>query len=534
MHFSRFQFFIFGSFVLLGGIYVIGIVSRAIWFDEAITMLSLSQAEFTQLAPGPFYVSDLKNTFSGVATVPELLTHYRQTDVHPPLYFLLAHLATLVFGNSLGVARAVSMVLVLASVVLFARWMVRSHHRDPWIYTAIYALSFAAVTTAQDARGYGLVLLLGVSAWCLLADLQERIGIGRFWREVALGLICGALLLTHYFSALLVAALLAWHVLNAFVDRKPVALLAPVVAVLTFLPWAPVFLEHLNARPDQMTGFLGVVEWAKRTAYLSAGQVFSATSYAVPDNVQRLGRIAVLCLMVMGAISVLYRPGNDPRPIRFARIALFVPAVGLLGFLAVSIIMDRWFAVLRYMLFFAPFLAYLAARGALVLGAGVSSASGWPPSRLVVPALLIAAQISMVNFGWEANANRGGTYLRTISNEIAHYGSDKSLVVIDTGSGRGTPLAAAYELPGEARAFALGRSADMWEADAQQLADQLASANYVYLLFTIERGSMESDKALLYGPIVDQLTAAGLVRTDVSPDGDGWRYYAKWVREGRT
>jgi hypothetical protein len=52
----------------------------------------------------------------------------------------------------------------------------------------------------------------------------------------------------------------------------------------------------------------------------------------------------------------------------------------------------------------------------------------------------------------------------------------------------------------------------------------------VLLLFTIERGAMESDKALLYGPVVGAIEAAGFERVEAMPAGDGWRFYARWIK----
>lgn len=514
-------------------IYAIGLVSRSIWFDEAITLQSLSAVPFRGIAPGWHDIAVMKPYLEGTTTLAQLLDHYVSTDVHPPLYFLIVYAATLIFGTSLAVARGVSLVLAVASVALYTRGLLRLRLADPWILALVYGLSFSVATSAQDARGYALILLLTVAAWRLLTDMPETTGRARILREIGLGIICGALMLTHYFAVLLVIGLMGWHLAEALWRRTPAALVAPIVCTLVFLPWLPVLLHHLGVRPDQMTGFNGLVEWAKRVANLIPGQVFSTTHYAIPGEVQKFGRIAVLALMVTGAVSVLRRPGATPAQARFARIAVVVPALGISAFLAVSILLDRWFDTLRYFLFFAPFVTYLAARGALAAGAGLATLGG-ARLRLVPAGLLIAAEVAMLNFGWEANYNRGGEYYNTIADTLRETGTDRSLVVIDMGHGRGALLAAGHALPPETRAYLLDPDPAAWPAAAAEIAPMLETAQQVLLVFTIERGSMESDKALLYGPIVDALETAGFDRIEALPSGEGWRFYARWIKADGT
>ena len=509
-------------------VYAIGLFSRSIWYDEAITLLSLSASSIEGLPLGQQILGELKHHLAGVTSFAGVVEHYRYEDVHPPLYFLISHVFTLLFGTDLYIVRTVSLLLVLGSVLVFARLLLRNDHRYPWIYALIYGLSFAVVTSAQDARGYALVLLLGVLAWKLLSEMPFHQGRARLIREVVLGLVCGGLLLTHYFAALLVIAISALHLLDAIFRRKPVALIAPCVATLVFLPWLPILFEHLQARPAQMTGFQGLVEWAKRGANLTAGQVFSATNISVPPVAQKLGRFAVMGLVLIGAISVLIKAGQNPRQVRIARMALLVPAIGLSGFLILSIAMDRWFVTLRYFIFFAPFIAYLAAHGALTLGAGLGRILG--QLRMAPACVFLVMQAAMLNFGWETNFNRGGAYYDTIGEQIEEGDVTSTLVLIDPGQGRGTPLAAAHSLPEETAAFLLQRDPKDWASDASKIEALLDEVETVYLIFTIERGSMQSDKVALYGPLVDMLEKESFDRVEAQPINQGWRFYAKWSR----
>ncbi|MEM8538954.1 MAG: glycosyltransferase family 39 protein [Pseudomonadota bacterium] len=351
----------------LTALYAVGIFSRAIWFDEAITIQSLA-AEPLSIPPAGFVdLGVFKPSLTGTTTLPRLIDHYINVDIHPPVYFATAHAATLLFGNHLEVVRFVSAALILLSVLIYARSLRRQETPQIWAYLMIYGFSFAAVTTAQDARGYAMAVLLSMAAWhVLLLMAEETLSERRvaLWKDIALGVLCGLMLLTHYFALFAAVPILGWRFLSGLRRRDLRCFIAPLITFFVFLPWFPVMLDHLGARPGQMVGFLGVVEWAKRMAQYAPGQIFSITSTDVPFAVQGLGRRIVLVLLVIGTIRALWPTKTPTATNHYRWIAVWVPAVGLLLFLVTSIVMNRWFDTLRYLLFFAPFIIYLAALGA--------------------------------------------------------------------------------------------------------------------------------------------------------------------------
>ncbi|MFD2740140.1 glycosyltransferase family 39 protein [Sulfitobacter aestuarii] len=516
----------------IGGIYLVGILSRSIWYDEAITLQSLSGQRLAAQEFGFVDIGALKTFVTGTTSLPELIRRYIETDVHPPLYFILAHAATLIFGTQLVVVRGLSLVLVLFSALLYRRLLGQVGERTGLGVMLVYALSFAAITTAQDARGYALVLLLVILAWRLLI-LAARCGSGqgRFRIDFLLGLTCGGLLLTHYFALFVVLPLLGWRMIETTRNRDPAGLIAPLVCACVFAPWLPVMLEHLGARPEQMAGFQGVLPWSKRMMLLLPAQVISATHGGFPDILQNALRGVVLLLMLIGTLRIMLHPAPAPERRGLEHIAVFVPAAGLLCFLLVSILLDRWFDTFRYLLFFAPFLCYLAARGALLVGTVLASPFGRKAYVAASPlVILIAVQLAMANFGYETNRNRGGAYFKSIAHQLRSVGVRDSLVIIDPGNGRGTLLAAAQALPEENAAYVLPRDPAQWAESAERLAPQLAELKMVLLVFTITRGNMESDKTLLYDPIVQTLEAAGFIGAEEPPVPHGRRFYAKWER----
>lgn len=520
----------FIALILLAIVYSFGVFSRSIWYDEAITLQSNAVADYVQPAAGPLVAAEVQRLFAGVRTLPQLIDGYIENDVHPPLYFGVANAATWVFGNSLTVMRFVSLALVLGSVALFARLMARFEPPNAMAYVLTYGLSFSVATSAHDARGYAMVLFLAVLAW-LTAAPRDNDDDPRpvLWRVVVNGLACGGLLLTHYFAVFIVVPLLGVQVLRGLVTRRFLYWLSPLVAFLVFLPWLPVMLHHMGARPDQMTGFPGLVGWVKEMLAFLPGQVFSATSFDVPNVAQRLGRLACFALIGLGMLQVLLWNTAALRRWSHANIALFVVVVGVGLFFVAALLMDRSFNALRYWTFFTPFLAYLAARGALMLGQGIARAIPAVPRQAPVW-LLVAGLAAMLNFGFETNRNRGGGFYRSIAAEVAQAGTDQSLIVADPGVGRGATLAVAYEVAPDQMLYLLPRDPTEWGASARALEPLLDNRSTVILAFTIDRGSMNADKTALYGDFVALFERLGYQRAPIIATAQDGRHYAKWTR----
>lgn len=517
--------------ILLAIILSIGIFSRAIWYDEAITMQSL--AATTYLNPGVGFVSvaDLKPFVQGQSTPFGVIEHYVETDVHPPLYFLVAYVGTLIGGTHLESVRFVSLLLTLAAVAVFAVTLRKSGVRHALAISAVFGLSFGLATSAQDARGYAMILLLAVASWHYAVMLPDATSTARRIRgEIIFGLIAAGLLYTHYFAVLLVAAFMAWHLLGGIIRKERAVIIAPLVCTLAFLPWVPILLDHLGVRPDQFNGFQGIVEFLKRSGLHLGGVIISPTYVEFPNVVAKLSRIAILGLAVLGALEIIARKPDGTPFSRLGLSAIVVPALALFVFAGVSIMLDKWFDALRYYLFFAPFVAFLAASGALLIGRGLAAVTDIAWLLWVPISLLVLVQFGMINFGWEANANRGGSSFASMAETVAAIPADESLVIVDTGTGRGNILAAAYSLPTDTTAYLLSPNANDWDTAATEIATSLEGVNQIVLMFTIDRGRFGTDKTALYTTLTTQFDAAGFVRGTPNPSEWESNYYARWTR----
>ncbi|HET6954271.1 MAG TPA: glycosyltransferase family 39 protein [Acidimicrobiales bacterium] len=169
---------------LLVGSVVLGVALRFVqrsplWLDEALSV---------NIARLP--VDDLL----------EALRH----DGHPPLYYLLLHYWMRVFGEGDVAVRALSGVFAAASLPL--AWVggrgLAGRSGARWALVVV-ALSPYCVRYGTETRMYSLVMLLVLAGYLLVLDALSA----PTWpRLVGIGGISGLLLLTHYWSFYLLAA----------------------------------------------------------------------------------------------------------------------------------------------------------------------------------------------------------------------------------------------------------------------------------------------------------------------------------------
>jgi dolichyl-phosphate-mannose-protein mannosyltransferase len=121
-----------------------------------------------------------------------------QSDVHPPLYFILLRLWQDIFGDSDEAARGLSVVAGVAAVALIfdvGRWWGGT---TVGLWAALLmAVAQPQINLSQDARPYALATLLVLAAADALVRI-EQLGNNRR-RSIALGMSLAAACLTHYF-----------------------------------------------------------------------------------------------------------------------------------------------------------------------------------------------------------------------------------------------------------------------------------------------------------------------------------------------
>jgi mannosyltransferase len=210
---------------------VVGVIVRFVadtpmWLDEALTV------NIAELRP------------------PQMLDALR-ADGHPPLYYLLLHGWMQVVGTSDGAIRALSGVFSLASLPLV--WIAGRRVGGTtlaWIATGALAMSPLALRYATENRMYSLVVLLVLAGWLLIDDLWKQT---TAWRLVALAIVGGALLLTHYWALFLLGAIGLVTMVRWWRTSGPQRAAAGWVMVglvgggVLFVPWLPSFVQQLTS-----------------------------------------------------------------------------------------------------------------------------------------------------------------------------------------------------------------------------------------------------------------------------------------------
>ncbi len=259
-----------------------------LWLDEAITV------EISRRSIGGLFAA---------------LRH----DGAPPLYYLLLHYWTAIFGGSDGAVRALSGVLSVATLPLawiagrrvarvaaqFGHVDKSKTHRAGTAALLLFATSPYAIRYGSETRMYSLVVLLvllfGLATARALEEPRPR-------RWVALTLVTAALAYTHYWTFLLLATVAIFLLLQSrrrVQYREPCrkALFSMLAASVLFLPWLPTFLFQMLH-----TG----TPWAPKVqAQVLLDTIFDWAGHA------STGSLLGLVLLFTAFMGLTARPGPD-------------------------------------------------------------------------------------------------------------------------------------------------------------------------------------------------------------------------------
>jgi len=290
-------------------------------------------------------------------------------DVHPPLYYIVLEGWRAIAGDGPSVLRGMS-VLAGLLVVPLAFGLVREAARldiaedrrtAALLAAAMIAIHATQVLQSRNARMYALGTLLAAgSAWLILRANRATV---RTWAWWALwGLAAAAAVATHYYLAFTVAAQAAWALGAARTRRRlQELLLAGLVALAVFAPWAPVLWRQARqVRAAYWIPPAGLTSLAEGIARWGTG--FETEPVA-----------SLVALLVIASLVAAARVGRAGR-----FFALQAAAPWILG-LVVSVSAGRPIVLDRYMLFAQVFLlcawAVTVTRvGARALAAGAALA----------------------------------------------------------------------------------------------------------------------------------------------------------------
>jgi uncharacterized membrane protein len=312
--------------------------TSSLWLDEALTV------NISQLPVGD-------------------MVRWLRHDGHPPLYYLLLHVWTDLFGTGDVAVRALSGVFGLLTLPL--AWIAGRRRGGPllgWITVAFVALSPFAVRYSDEARMYSLVMLLAFAGYLLLDDVLRR-GRAGLLRYAGITAVTAALLYTNYWALWLLATAgvvvlwQAWRGADPEVRMRAWRVVgALVVGGLLFVPWLPSMLYQ-----SAHTG----------TPWASPSRPTVAVAYTLSDFSSGLyadGAFFAIALALLIVLGVFGRAVDrrtialDLRTIRQLRVEAIVAAATFVIGMITSYAAKGAFAT-RYAAVIFPFVALLVAGG---------------------------------------------------------------------------------------------------------------------------------------------------------------------------
>jgi len=318
--------------------------ARGIWIDEAFTLY--------------------------IARLPwrEAVDQLRQTDPHPPLFYLLFRLWNRL-GTDLTTVRGFSIFWGTLTVLATALLGIRVGGRTVGLSAGfLVAGSALAIQTSVEARMYSLLSFLVVAAAIFFIEAVRHPSSTLRWGGYALFIALAAYV--DYFAWLVVAGHAAYVVLA---ERGSQAvrlgfLLAVLAAVAAFVPWLPVTAEQLATGHFATTwkGAMPVHAPLNMVALTGfGGYLIGLGGYLFPPSRNSVWQVILispfLALMWLGTL----RRKGDRQPEGVLLVCTWiVPVLVLVG---ASIASGTHYAIPRYTGFLVPFFSLLVARGLLRL-----------------------------------------------------------------------------------------------------------------------------------------------------------------------
>ncbi len=167
-------------------------------------------------------------------------------DVHPPFYYFLLKIWSMIFGTSLVSLRMMSVFFGVVAIILLFFLVKKWFGKKPaMVATLAMAISPFLVRYGMEMRMYMVILTIVLAATYVLTLAVEN-NQKRWWVLYAILVALG--MYTHYFTALiwLTHILYLQFVLKKPVYKKPI-IFAYLGAVLLYIPWIPALLGQMKS-----------------------------------------------------------------------------------------------------------------------------------------------------------------------------------------------------------------------------------------------------------------------------------------------
>jgi hypothetical protein len=458
--------------VLAAGICLPGLFSRAIAYDEGITLLDTAGNALTGWPTSPQPAGELKPKLYGNPSLSQITLQLRQTDVHPPLYYWVLSFWRQAFGPSLEAARALSLVCSVAVVGLLYCFCVVGGVRHPVIPTLTFALTAASIDQAQQARSYSLALLL-LGSMALVALLlwkrEPKSEMTRALGFAAVALLGNAAFLTNYLTMFSAAVIIVWLALVIQRGRAALLVITAVVSVATVAPWAPALADQLRSRPGQFTGFRGFPLELVHHLLAYAHNLLMPTQMG---DVEHLAFVAGMAAFASLCAIALLRTKSAERP-HFLVLVWALALAPSVGLMTLDVLFDKHLVEERYFYFAVPALVVLITHKLGAFRQPLRSLTYLPLG------ILWLSQLICVNWGYEVAIGRRADRYRSLAKAVEAVGSRSAVLYAGVEFGDGIPASLVCELPASLPVVFVEI-----DTDAMALASVLDRYEYVWQVYS--------------------------------------------------
>jgi len=177
-------------------------------------------------------------------------------DVHPPLYYFLLKIWSLVFGNSVNTLEIYSLVFTLLALVAGGVFLAREFSRRAALlfllgFNASGTLFFFATEIRMYSQALFLLTMLAITAWNIIKNDRPTP-----CAYVAFSILLALSAWTHFFAggfAALIGLLLLLHTWRREPQKTKPLLLAGAGALALFSPWIPHLIAAFSHANTQTT-----------------------------------------------------------------------------------------------------------------------------------------------------------------------------------------------------------------------------------------------------------------------------------------
>jgi hypothetical protein len=298
-------------------------LDRLVGFLIFLATLAVVAGRMSFVAELPLWIDETWSAM--IANRPDWPSFWREAwlDCNPPLYYLFLSLWIELAGDSNLMLRLPSIIFVMTAAAVPLVWRPKGLNQvGTWSWSAFMLLWPFGVFVMLDARGYGLLFLLGTLSCYAMTRVLDRATIGRIGAWVGIGTL---MFLTHYYAA----ALISGQVL-VLLHRSRGALLRAWPAGVIAIPGLAWFAWHLPrlqdyARPD--------VVWYDAADALSAAQHLA---YVVGAS-SVLSLVAIVVTVAYGLASTC-RQRRDDNVDESGRNLALTAAAAAMGFVIATIV----------------------------------------------------------------------------------------------------------------------------------------------------------------------------------------------------